>query len=65
MAKEPMYGVYRVYKNGKHRYISRTATHSQKLAEDIAKGMTEGEVVAPDGRVVHIHPYPHIAKQIE
>lgn len=58
------YGVYRVLKNGDHRYVSRTCTTSQKLAEEIAKDLSHGEVTMPDGSTRRIEPYPHIAKPL-
>lgn len=58
------YGVYRVLQNGSLRYVSRSATHSQKLANEIAADFTAGEVVMPDGSSRRVKPYPHIAKEI-
>ena len=62
--KAPMYGVYRVLKNGALRYISRSATQNPRLAEDIAKSLTHGEVVTPTGAIAKVRPFPHLAKQI-
>lgn len=59
------YGVYRVLKSGEHRYVSRSCTSNEKLAQDIAKDLTNGEVVMPDGRTKRVTPYPHIAKPIK
>jgi hypothetical protein len=64
LTMDTYYGVYRVLKNGEHRYVSRSCTHSKKLAEDIARGFTNGEVTMPDGSIRHIEPHPHIAKPI-
>jgi hypothetical protein len=64
LTMDTYYGVYRVLKNGEHRYISRTVTNNQKLAEDIAKELSNGEVTMPDGSVRHIDAMPHIAKPI-
>lgn len=58
------YGVFRVLKDGRQVYISRSVTHSQKLAEDIAKGLTRGEVTMPDGRIKQVRAFPHIAKEL-
>ena len=63
--KPAMFGVYRVLKNGALRYVSRSVTHSQRLAEDIAEGLTRGEVVMPTGAIARVRPFPHIAKQID
>ena len=65
MRKSPMYGVYRMLKSGALRYVSRSATHSQRLAEDIAESLTRGEVVMPTGAIAKVRPFPHIAKQID
>lgn len=59
-----MFGVYKVLKNGSHKYVSRSATHSEKLAKEIAEGLTRGEIIAPDGRIVYVKAFPHIAKEI-
>lgn len=59
-----MYAVYRVLKNGKLRYVSRTVTHSEKLAQEIAAGLSIGEFTRPDGSISHCKPYPHIAAHI-
>lgn len=58
------YGVYRVLKDGSHRYVSRTATSNRKLAEQIAADLTRGEVVTPTGQVKHVPAYPHVVKAI-
>lgn len=59
-----MFGVYRVLKDGSHRYVPRTATHSEKLAQEIASDLTAGQFVRPDGSMGRCQPYPHIAKEI-
>lgn len=59
-----MYGVFRVYKSGKLSYRPRSATTSQKLAEEIAADLSNGVIVLPDGSVRRVRPYPHIAKEI-
>lgn len=59
-----MYGVYRITKRGEHRYVPRTATHSQKLAEEIAADFTAGQVTLPTGEIKAIVPRPCIAKEI-
>ena len=59
-----MFGVYRVLKNGSHRYVSRSATQSEKLATEIAEGLTRGEFIKPDGSTGYCKPFPHIAKAI-
>lgn len=59
-----MYGVYRVLKSGEHRYRSRSATHSEKLAQEIAADLTEGRFVRPDGSTGQCKAFPHIAKEI-
>ena len=59
-----MFGVYRVLKNGKQVYVSRTATGSQRLAEDIAADFTAGRYVRPDGTIGKRIARPHIAKRI-
>lgn len=59
-----MYGVYRVRRNGSHSYIPRTATHSQKLAEEIAQDLTRGIEVLPTGQTREITPIPCIVKEI-
>jgi len=55
------YAVYRVLANGKHRYVSRTVTHSEKLAQEIAADLTRGEIVTPTGRIAYIRAHPHVA----
>ena len=62
---QPMWGVYLVLKNGEHRYVERSATHSEKLAREIADDLTHGVVTMPDGSTRYIRPRPHIAKEIE
>lgn len=59
-----MWGVYRVLRDGSHRYLSRSATQSEKLAKEIAAERSAGECTLPDGSVVSIRAYPHIAKEI-
>jgi len=58
------YGVYRVLKSGDHRYVSRSVTASQKLAEEIARDLTAGEVVMPDGSTKRVPAHPHVAKEL-
>lgn len=58
------YGVYRKFKNGKLKYVSRSATSNRKLAEEIAADLTRGEIVTPTGRIAQVTPHPHIAKPI-
>ena len=60
----PSWGVYRVLANGRHEYVSRSATTSEKLAMEIAADLTNGIVVRPDGRTLQIPPHPHIHKRI-
>ena len=60
-----MFGVYRVLKNGAHRYVSRTVTHNEKLAQEIARDLSDGRITMPDGSIRAIKPYPHIAKRID
>jgi hypothetical protein len=62
---ETHYGVYRVLKNGQHRYVSRSATANKKLAEEIAADLTRGEIVTSTGAVKHVKAYPHVARVIE
>lgn len=59
-----MFAVYRVMKNGSHRYVARSVTHSEKLAQDIADYLSRGEFVRPDGSIGHCRAYPHIAKPV-
>lgn len=59
-----MFGVYRVLKDGSHRYVPRSATHSEKLAQEIAADLTAGQFVRPDGSTGQCRAYPHIAKEI-
>lgn len=59
-----MFAVYRVLKNGQRRYVSRTVTHSEKLAQEIAEGLTRGEFTRPDGSTGKCKPYPHVAAPI-
>lgn len=59
-----MYGVYRVMADGKHQYCSRSATHSEKLAKEIARDFSNGEIVMPDGSLKQVPARPHIHKKI-
>lgn len=59
-----MFGVYRVLKNGGHRYVSRSATQSEKLAKEIAADLSEGRIIMPDGSAKSVPARPHIAKAI-
>jgi hypothetical protein len=58
------YGVYRAMANGDYRYVSRSATTNQKLAEEIARDLTNGEAVMPDGSTKRIRAFPHVALAI-
>ena len=60
----PMWGVYRVLKDGRHEYVSRTVTTSEKLAMEIASDLTIGRVVRPDGSTLQVPAHPHIHKRI-
>lgn len=60
-----MFGVYRVFKNGKERYVSRSATENVLLACAIADDLSHGRVIMPDGTIKRVTPYPHIAREIE
>jgi len=60
-----MFGVYHVLKDGSHVYVPRTATHSKKLAEEMAADFTEGRMTLPTGEVVPIRARPSIAKEIQ
>ena len=60
-----MYGVYRIYKNGARKYVSRTVTQNQKLASEIADGLSRGEITMPDGSIRYVAPRPHIAALID
>lgn len=59
-----MYGVYRVFKNGKLKYLSRSATANKGLAEDIAAERSRGEVTLPWGAIKKIKAYPHVVRPI-
>ena len=58
------YGVYRVTRSGEH-YLPRSATANEKLAREIAEGLSRGEVTMPDGSTKHVKAVPHIHKPIE
>lgn len=60
-----MWGVYRVCKDGSHRYVPRSATHSEKLAREIADDLTHGAIIMPDGSTRMVKAYPHVAREIE
>lgn len=60
-----MWGVYKVQKNGKHVYVSRSATQSKKLASEIAADLSAGQITMPDGSIRQVKPHPHVAKKIE
>lgn len=64
MSDVPYYGVYRVMPSGRKRYVSRTATFNRKLAEEIARDRTNGEIVLPTGATLLIKPYPHVVQEI-
>lgn len=59
-----MFGVFRVTKSGKEVYLPCSATHSQKLAQEIADERSRGEITLPTGQVTSTKPFPHIAKAI-
>ena len=59
------WGVYRVFKNGKTRYVRRSATSNEKLAREIAADFTEGRVVRPDGSLASVRAWPHEARPID
>jgi len=59
-----MYGVYRVLKSGDHRFVSHSVTFSRKLAEEIARDLTNGQVVMPDGSTKQVSAHPHIVKVV-
>lgn len=59
---DDFYGVYRVLKNGVHKYLSHSCTTNKKLAEEIAADLSNGELVMPDGTSKKIQAYPHVAK---
>lgn len=59
-----MFGVYRVMRDGTHRYVARTASHSEKLACEIADDLSNGRIVMPDGSTRECKAHPHIAKAI-
>lgn len=58
------YGVYRVLKNGSHRYVKRSATTSFKLAQEIADDLTAGNITRADGSIAKVTAHIHIAKEI-
>lgn len=61
----PVYfGVYRVFKNGKRKYVSRSITHCEKLAADIVRDLSAGVIVRPDGSIGHCTPHPHVHEPI-
>lgn len=59
-----MFGVYRQFKNGNLKYVSRSVTANEGLAKDIASGLTRGEVVMPDGSIKQVRPFPHVVRPI-
>jgi hypothetical protein len=59
-----MFGVYRVLKDGTHKYVSRSATQSEKLAREIASDLTSGQFTRPDGSIGTCRAFPHIAKKM-
>lgn len=59
-----MFGVYRVLKNGELRYLSRSATTSEKLAQDIAAERSRGEITLPTGRIAPVPAHPHVVRVI-
>lgn len=65
MSKQtPCYGVYRKLANGKLCYVSQSATQNKKLAEEIAQGLSDGEITLPTGAIQRITPHPHVVRQI-
>lgn len=60
-----MFAVYRVFKNGKHKYVPRSVTPNKRLAEDIAASLSRGEVITPWGATRKVKAYPHIVKPVE
>jgi hypothetical protein len=58
------YGVYRVLASGGHVYVSRSVTSYHGLARDIARDLSRGVVIMPDGSLKNVRAYPHIAKEI-
>ena len=60
----PLYGVYRVFAGGRQQYVSRSVTHSRKLAEEIAADLTRGEITLPTGEIRQTTPRPHVVKPI-
>jgi hypothetical protein len=61
--KPTYWGVYRVTRSGEH-YVPRSCTSNEKLAREIAEGLTRGEVTMPDGSTKLVKAIPHIHKQI-
>jgi len=61
---KPCYGVYRVLKSGALRYLPRSATHSKRLAEDLAAERTRGEITLPTGAIKPVRAFPHVARLI-
>lgn len=59
-----MFGVYRATKDGRHIYVSRTATHSEKLAREIAEDLSRGQITLPTGETRLVKPFPHVALRI-
>lgn len=64
MTNSRAYGVYRVFKNGLTRYCERSATHSLKLAQEIADDFTAGRYTLPTGAINTCKAYPHIVRAI-
>jgi len=60
-----MFGVYKIQKNGKRVFVSRSATQSEKLAREIAADLSAGKITMPDGSIRRVKPHPHVAKKIE
>lgn len=58
-----IWGVYRVTPRGL-QYVPRSATTNEKLAMDIARDLTDGIVVMPDGRTKQVRARPHVHREI-
>ena len=58
------YGVYRVLASGRHVFVARSTTTNRKLAEEIARDLSRGVVIMPDGSAKNVPAHPHIAKPI-
>lgn len=65
MTKDTYYGVYRVLKNGKLRFVPRSVTANKGLAEEIAADLSRGQAQTPWGAYVEIRAFPHVVREIE